>query len=72
MPKSAAQKWIRDPSNPDTYIKLIQANNTAVDSISEIDLNPYVLTEYKVGYYIMWRCPSTKIGQANPSKYESW
>ena len=47
-PMSAAQKWIRDPNNLDTYIKLVQASDTAVDSIAEIDLKPHVLTEYEV------------------------
>jgi len=71
-PRSAAQKWIRDPSYLDTYITLIHARDTAVDSIAEIDLNPYVLTEYEEGDYVLRRYPATKIGQASPSKYGSW
>ena len=72
QPRSAAQKWIKDPNNIDTYIKLVQESDTAVDSIAEIDLNPYVLTEYEVGDYVLRRHPATKIVQANPSKYGSW
>jgi hypothetical protein len=70
--KSAVQRWIRDPNDLDTYIKLVQASDTAVDSIDEVDLNPYFLTEYEVGDYVLRRYPATKIGQANPSKYGSW
>ena len=61
--KSAAQRWIRDPNNLDTYIKLVQARDTEVDGIDEIDLTPYVLTEYEVGDYVLRRYPATKIGQ---------
>ena len=70
--KSAAQRWIRDPNNLDTFIKLVQARDTEVDGIDEIDLTPYVLTEYEVGDYVLRRYPATKIGQANPRKYGSW
>ena len=35
-------------------------------------MNPYVLTEYEVGDYVLRRYPATKIGHANPSKYGSW
>ena len=35
--RSAAQRWIRDPNNLDTYIKLVQASDTAVDSLDDID-----------------------------------
>ena len=48
-PISVGQKWIVDPNEPDTYIKLLQTNDTVVDSVSKIDLNPYVLTEYEFG-----------------------
>ena len=67
-PRSAAQKWIRDPGNLDTYIKLVQANDTAVDTISEIDLNPDVFTEYEVETYALRRYPSTKINRTGESK----
>ena len=53
-------------------IKLLQTNDTAVDSVSKIDLNPYVLTEYEVGDYVLRRYPATKIGDVNPIKYGSW
>ena len=59
--RSADQRWIKDPSNLDTYIKLLQTSDTAVDSIAEMDLNPYVLTEYDVcGDYVLRRYPATK------------
>ena len=64
-------KWIVDPNKPGTYIKLLQTNDAAVDCVSEIDLNPYVLTECEVGDYVLRRYPATKIGHANPSKYGS-
>ena len=34
---------------------LVQARDKAVDSIAEIDLNPYVLTEYEAGDYVLRR-----------------
>ena len=35
--RCAAQRWIRDPYNLNMYIKLVQAGDTAMDSIDEID-----------------------------------
>ena len=35
-----------------------------VDSISEINLNPYVLTNYEVGDNVLRRYPATKIGHS--------
>lgn len=43
-PISVAQMWIVDPHDPDKYIKLLQYNDTTVDSV----LNPYVPTEYDI------------------------
>ena len=71
-PISVAQKWIVDSNEPDKYIKLLQTNDAAVDSVSEIDLNPYVLTEDEVRDYVLRRYPATKIGHANLRKYGSW
>jgi hypothetical protein len=47
-----ANKWIMDP---ETYIRLVTISDTdqPVDSISEIDLNPYVLTNYEIGDYVL-------------------
>ena len=57
------------PDNLDTCIKLVQASNMAVDSIAETDLNPYVLTDYEAGNYVLRRYPATQIGQDKPSRY---
>ena len=51
---------------------MVQASDTALGIIAEIDLNPYVLTEYEVGDYVLRRYPATKLGHANPSKYGAW
>ena len=59
--QGAAQKWIRNPGDLDTYIKLVQANDTVVDNISEIDPNRDVLKDYEVETYVLWRYHSTKI-----------
>jgi len=69
-----ANKWITDPLDLGTYIRLVKTSDTnqPVDSISEIDLNPYVLTNYGVGDYVLRRYPATKIGHSNPDKYGSW
>jgi hypothetical protein len=43
-----------------------------IDSVEEIDMNPYLITRYQVGDYVLRRYPSTKIGGGNPNKYGSW
>ena len=70
-PISVAQKWVVNPWKCDTYIKLLQTNDSAVNSVSEIDLNPYVLIEYEIDDYVLRRYPATKIERANPRKYGS-
>ena len=42
------KKWILDPLDPALYIRLVKTDDTEqqADSITEIDFNPYVLTEY--------------------------
>ena len=47
----AATKWVQ-PRNPTSgeleYIKLMQSDVEIIDTIDEIDTNPYVLTTYHV------------------------
>ena len=42
QPIFMANKWITDPLDPGTYMRLVKTSDTdqPVDSISEIDLNP--------------------------------
>ena len=54
------------------YIKQIQSEVETIDTIDEIDINPYVLTTYQVNDYVLRRYPPTKIGGGNPHKYGSW
>jgi hypothetical protein len=54
------------------YIKQIQSEVETIDTIDEIDVNPYVLTTYQVNDYVLRRYPPTKIGGGNPHKYGSW
>ena len=70
QPIFMANRWITDPA---TYIRLVKTSDTdqPVDSISEIDLIPYVLTNYEVGDDVLRRYPATKIGHSNPNKYGS-
>ena len=53
-PIIAAKKWVqsRNPISGDLeYIKLIQSDVKIIDTIDEIDTNPYVLTTYQVNDY---------------------
>ena len=43
-----------------------------IDTIVEIDTNPYVLTTYQENDYVLRRYPPTKIGTENPHKYGFW
>ena len=46
-----AKKWIVDPLDPATNIRLVRASDTdqqADINIAEIGLNPYILTEYEL------------------------
>jgi hypothetical protein len=54
------------------YITLIQYDVEIINTINEIDTNPYVLTTYQVNDYVLRRYPPTKIGSGNPHKYGSW
>ena len=71
----AATKWMqsRNPASGELeYIKLLQSDVEIIDTIDEIDTNPYVLTTYQVNDYVLRRYPPTKIGTGNPHKYGSW
>ena len=68
-------KWIqvRNPlSGEQEYIKQIQSDVEVIDTIDEIDVNPYVLTTYQVNDYVLRRYPPSKIGGENLHKYGSW
>jgi hypothetical protein len=66
----AAKKWIQDPVNGGTYIRMVQAEEREViDSVQEIDTSSYVETTYQVGDYVLRRYPATKAGQGNPNKF---
>ena len=54
------------------YIKQIQSEVETIDTIDEIDINPYVLTTYQVHDYVLRRYPPTKTGGGNPHKYENF
>ena len=43
-----------------------------IDTMDEIDVNPYVVTTYQANDYVLRRYPPTKFGGENPHKYGSW
>ena len=51
---------------------MIQSQPEVIDTIAEIDINPYVPTTYQVNDYVLRRYPPTKLGGGNPHKYGSW
>ena len=74
-PVISAVKWIlhKDPiSGHEEYIKLVEPQQNVIDTIEEIDTNPYLLTTYNVNDYVLRRYPSSKIGGGNLHKYGSW
>ena len=74
-PILAAVKWIlhTDPaSGVSEYIKVIQSQPEVIDTIAEIDINPYVPTTYTVNDYVLRRYPATKLVGGYPHKYGSW
>jgi hypothetical protein len=74
-PVISAVKWIRhkDPiSGHEEYIKLVEPQKNVIDTIEEIDTNPYLLTTYNVNDYVLRRYPSSKIRGGYPHKYGSW
>jgi hypothetical protein len=54
------------------YARLLQDQQEVIDTIDEIDTNPYVVTTYEVNDYVLRRYPPSKIGGGNPHKYGSW
>jgi hypothetical protein len=76
-PVIAAVKWVPYRTDPDTgdvleYIRLIEPERDTVDTVEEIDTNPYLLTTYAVNDYVLRRYPPSKVGGGNPHKYGSW
>ena len=64
-PVISAVKWIlhKHPiSDHEEYIKLVEPHKNVVDTIEEIDTNPYLLTTYNVNDYVLQRYPTSKIG----------
>jgi hypothetical protein len=57
-----------------TYVRipLDQEDDNVVDTINEIDLNPYVVTTYEVNDFVLRRYPVSKAGKGNPDKYGSY
>jgi len=52
------------------YIPLLtSANDAPMDTIAEIDDDPYMLTRYAVNAYVLRRYPSTKAGDGKLEKY---
>jgi len=50
QPILAAQNWIKDPANGDTYIRIVKAGEREIiDIVHEIDLCPYVEMTYRSG-----------------------
>ena len=87
-PRTVATKWIIDPDattfiGPLNYGEeaealqyipiLTSANGKPVDTIAEIDVNSYMLTQYAVNDYVLRRYPPTKAGEgAHPEKYGTY
>ena len=58
-------KWIlhKDPiSGSEENIKLLEPYKNVVDTIEEIDTNPYMLTTHNVNDYVLRRYPTSTIG----------
>jgi transposase InsO family protein len=74
-PIIAATKWI-PYTNPVTgeseYVRVLQSEEEIIDTIDEIDSNPYMLTTYAVNDYVLRCYPPSKLGGGNPHKYGSW
>ena len=86
-PRTAATRWINDPDfvpfigprnfgqeeEEQKYIPLLTSGNgKPVDTIAEIDVDPYVPTRYTVNDYVLRRYPPTKIGDGHPEKYGTY
>jgi len=71
----ATPKWIQERnslSGEQEYIQQIQSDVEVVDTIDEIDVNPYALTTYQVNDYVLRRYPPSKMSGGNPHKHGSW
>ena len=74
-PIFAATEWIqvKNPfSGEHDNIKQLQSEVETIDTIDEIDVNPFVLLTYQVNDNDLRWYPPTKIGGGNPHKYGSW
>ena len=45
-----------------TNIKVIKSHPDIIDTVSEIDLDAYIHTTYKVNDYVLRRYPPSKLG----------
>jgi hypothetical protein len=64
--------WTWDPSlNPPRYVK-IKNTNSETTTVVELDMDPYQLTAYSVGDFVLREYPPTKAGKGPPNKYSSW
>jgi len=63
-PMTSAVKWIhKDPiSGHEEYIKFLEPHKYVVNTIEEIDTNPYILTSYNANDYMLRRYSTSKIG----------
>ena len=60
----AARKWIKDPTNEDTYIRMVKAREKEIiESVQEMGMCPYVETKYQAEDYVLRKNPATKVGQ---------
>jgi len=81
-PRTTVTKWIIDPIQTTefwsgnritpTYPLLTFSNGAHVDTIVEIDVDPYMLTRYVVNDYVLRRYPPTKAGDGHPEKYGTY
>jgi hypothetical protein len=64
--------WVWDPSlSPPQYVKTSQ--RSVVDTtVVELDMEPYQLTTYSIGDFVLRQYPPTKAGNGPPNKYGSW
>ena len=73
-PIFAATKWTqeRNPFSGDQeHIKQIKSEVETIDTVDEIDINPFVLMTYLINDYVT-AVPTYKNGGSNPHKYGSW
>jgi hypothetical protein len=64
--------WVWDPSlSPPRYVKSTQQSVEEINVV-ELDMEPYQLTTYSVGDFVLRQYPPTKAGNGPPNKYSSW